>query len=317
MLTPMHLPRAWPTIGLATLLALDLVLVVWAVWPTAPASASSLVTTAAVPSTVPSTPSPAADRSPAPTTDAVATPRPLTRLVVPVGKNVVWAADTGTCTAPGTVHVSDDRGGTWTTHRTDGSVTRIRPDGATAAFVVGATARCVTRMWTTSDAGGTWNGPRSAASAWGRSSRDPRLVHRPGGKAVTPCPGRSPVLDLVGVDRSNATALCGDGTLRRTADAGATWRAGPTREGGVALALSTAGTGVVAWLDADCDGVVVGVLAAGGLGRGRCVDGVDPAPGEVAVGVAPSGVWLTAGDAVLRADGPGAAFERVSAWPTG
>ncbi len=59
------------------------------------------------------------------------------------------------------------------------------------------------------------------------------------------------------------------------------------------------------------------MLADGKLGKGRCVDGVEPSPGEVAVGIAPSGVWLTAGDAVLRADAPDAAFARVSDWPTG
>ncbi len=73
----------------------------------------------------------------------------------------------------------------------------------------------------------------------------------------------------------------------------------------------------MAWLDATCDGVVVGALADGKLGSGRCVEGVEPAPGEVAVGLAPSGVWLAAGDAVLRADAADAAFAKVSGWPKG
>jgi hypothetical protein len=215
------------------------------------------------------------------------------------------------------VHVSDDRARSWTTNAAAGSVTRIRAEDATTGFVVGGTARCEVRLWTTSDGGDTWNGPRSAAAAWGRSPKDVRLVHRPDGDPVTPCQGRSPVLDLVALDGSNATALCGDGTLRRTTDGGADWRSGPTRDGGVALALSTAGTGVVAWLDDPCDGVVVGTLADGKVGSGRCVGGVEPKPGQVAVGVAPSGVWLAAGDSLLRADADGGGFTRVSDWPTG
>jgi hypothetical protein len=244
-------------------------------------------------------------------------PRPLARLVVPVGKNAVWAADAGSCAKPGRVHVSDDLAKTWTTHPAGGSVTRVRPDSATTAFVVGGTARCQVRVWSTGDGAATWVGPRSAAAAWGRSPKDPGLVHRPNSSPVRPCLGRSPVLDLVAVDRANATALCGDGTLRRTTDVGAAWSTVLTRDGGVALALSAAGTGVVAWLDAACDGVVVGVLSDGKLGSGACASGLAVAPGEVALGVAASGVWLTAGDAVLRADAPGSPFTRVSDWPTG
>jgi hypothetical protein len=315
MLAPMDLRRAWPTIGLAILLALDLGLVVWAVWPSAPATASSQVTASSAASAPSDSPSTGA--SAGPTTDAAAAPRPLTRLVVPVGKKAVWAADVGTCKEPGSVHVSDDGGVTWTTRRADGSVTRVRPDDATSAFVVGGTTRCSTRLWTTTDGGDTWDGPRSAAASWGRSPKDARLVNRPGGKPVTPCPGRSPVLDLVVFDGTHAAALCGDGTLRRTSNSGSQWSTLLTREGGVALALSSARAGVVAWLDQACDGVVVGVLADGTLGSGRCVDGGTPAPGEVALGLTASGVWLTAGDAVLRADAPDAAFARVSDWPTG
>ena len=63
--------------------------------------------------------------------------------------------------------------------------------------------------------------------------------------------------------------------------------------------------------------MVVGALADGKLGTGSCVDGIEPAAGEVALAIAPSGVWLAAGDAVLRADAPDAAFTKVSDWPAG
>jgi hypothetical protein len=125
------------------------------------------------------------------------------------------------------------------------------------------------------------------------------------------------VLDLVGLDRSDATALCGDGTLRRTTDGGARWSTGLTHEGAMAIALSSPRAGVVASVASSCDGVLVGVLTGDELGSERCVDGLRPVAGEVAVSVAPSGVWLTAADAVLRADEPGAAFARVSDWPAG
>lgn len=318
----MDLRRSWPTIGLLALLLLDLVLVVWAVWPSPrPTSASTSPVTASVTASASASPSRSTSPSPTATTgsapDAVPTPRPLARLVVPVGDDVVWAVDVGACAEPGSVHVSADRGKSWTTHEAEGSVTRVRPDGRSTAFVVGGTARCATRLWATSDGGASWNGPRSAAAAWGRSAEDARLVLRPGADPVTPCPGRSPVLDLVAVDRSNATALCGDGALRRTTDGGADWSTELTAEGAVALALGSPRTGVLASVSAECDGVVMEVLSGGKRSRERCVEGAQPQPGKVAVGVAGSGVWLTAGDAVWRAPQPGAAFERVSDWPTG
>ncbi len=304
----MDLRRAWPAIGLVVLLVIDVVLVTWALWPPPPVS---------IPPTPAPTPSTTASASPSPAADAGDSPRPLTRLVVAAGKNAVWAVDVGTCAEPGAVHVSANRGKSWATRPAPGSVTRVRPDSASTAFAVGGDRRCDYAMWTTSDGGDGWNGPRSAAATWGRSPRDARVVQRPGSDPVRPCPGRSPVLDLVTVDSANAAALCGDGTLRETTDGGGSWSTALTRKGGAALALSSSGTGVVAWLDAGCAGVVVGVLTDGELGKGRCVDGVEPAAGEVAVAVAPSGVWLAAGDAVLRADAPDGDFTRVSDWPTG
>jgi hypothetical protein len=236
---------------------------------------------------------------------------------VAVGKKALWAADVGTCKDPGTVHVSGDSGKTWSTHDAEGSVTRIRPDGASTAFVVGGTRTCQLMLWATGDGAASWNGPRSAAAAWARSPSDPRLVHRPGGDPVPPCPGRASVLDLAALDGSNASALCADGTLRRSTDGGAGWRTVLKVKGGVALALSSPGTGVVASVDKDCDGVVVEVLEGGKLGSDRCVEKIEPSAGEVAVGLAESGVWLTAGDAVLRADAPGEPFTTVSDWPNG
>lgn len=304
----MDLRRALPAIGLVVLLVLDLVLVVWALWPSTPVAS---------PPTPSPTPTTSSSATASPASGAAVSPEPLTRLVVAAGKSAVWAVDVGSCAEPGVVHVSDDGGKSWKTNPAPGSVTRVRPDAASTAFVVGGNRRCEYKLWTTSDGGTDWNGPRSAAATWGRSPKDARVVQRPGGDAVRPCPGRSPVLDLVAVDPSNATALCGDGTLRSTTDGGADWSTVLTREGGVALALSSTNKGVVAWLDAACKGVLLGVLADGKLGTGRCVDGIEPAAGEVAVAIAPSGVWLAAGDAVLRADAPDAAFTRVSDWPAG
>ena len=173
----MDLRRSWPTLGLALLLVLDLVLVVWAVWPTPPNSPAAGGGPAAAATSTASpgvSDSPSAGASAKPSPDAVASPRPLTRLVVAVGETAVWSADVGTCARPGTVHVSDDRGRSWTTRRAEGSVTRIRPDGASTAFVVGGTRRCQLRLWTT-----TRRRPHLERPAVGRRGVGPLADRRP------------------------------------------------------------------------------------------------------------------------------------------
>src|SRR4051812_49156132 len=87
MLAPMDLRRSWPTLGLVALLVLDLVLVVLALAPSSRGSAAlapgSVVTSAADPTS-------SSTAGPSATTASLAdptTPRPLTRIVVPVGAN--------------------------------------------------------------------------------------------------------------------------------------------------------------------------------------------------------------------------------------
>lgn len=326
--TALDRSRLVPMLGLGILLVVDLVLVVWALWPTAlPANATGAdaVTTAATagsPSdsgsaTATASPSASPSVSPPASPAALFEPKPLTRLVVALGGQSVWAADAGTCDTPGTVHVSKDGGRTWSSNPTPGSLTRLRPANGSDAFGVGGGKGCDLRLWRTSDGGEQWSGAQSAASAWGRSASDVRRVHRPEAAPVTPCPKQESVLDLVGLGRYNAAVLCSGGELRTTADGGRSWRTAAERPGAVALALSGTGQGVVAAVDTDCEGVVVQRLSGGRLAADRCVGGVTPAPGEVALSLARDQVWLVAGDAVLRASSPDAAFTRVSDWPQG
>jgi len=109
MLTPMDHRRALPLIALGTLLAVDVVLVLWALWPTAPVSASrpTAPATSMAASASPSS-------SPSPTPRATALPTPVTRVLVAVDRRTAWLATTGTCEDPGQLQVTTDAGATWT-----------------------------------------------------------------------------------------------------------------------------------------------------------------------------------------------------------
>lgn len=330
--TPMDRRRLLPAVGLGILLVVDLVLVVGALWPTsvttaptstdavasvsAPASPSTAARSTASPSsTASATPSPTA--SPSTSATPLPGPSPLTRLVVGLGDQAVWAADGGSCDAAGSVHVSTDGGRTWWSRKAPGSVTGLRPSTASVGFVVGGEDGCMLRLWRTANGGGRWSGAQSAASAWGRSAADASLVNRPEAAPVRPCPRQEPVVDLVALGRYTASVLCSGGALRSTSDGGRSWDTTVKRPGAVALSLSGTGQGAVAAVDPGCAGVVVQRLSGGRLGADRCVGGPTPAPGQVALSVTRGAVWLVAGDTVLRATAPDKTFERVSAWPTG
>lgn len=317
--------RLLATLGLVAFVLLDVSLVAWALWPsTAPAvslpawTPSSAVTTSspAAPTssaaslfpTPSATPSPSATRSPA--------DEPATRQIAGVSADVVWAADQGTCEAPGTVHVSTDGGASWATRAAPGAVTRLRPSGPDSAFVVGGDAACDIRMWDTGDGGRSWSDPQSAAAAWGRDAVDPTLVHRPGAGPVTPCRSGALVLDLAGLRDGVASVVCGGGVLRSTADGGKTWTTTLSRPGLAAVSLAAPGRGVVAGIAPGCDGVTVIRFRDGKGGAATCAGTTRPRHGQVSVSVADGATWLVAGTSVLRAPG-GGDFEAVGTWPAG
>ena len=308
--------RLLPVLGIGALLVVDLVLVVWALWPTSPPTATT-PGSATAGSSAGTTPSPGATPSPSPSPSAATTPKPLTRLLAAPGTQTVWAADAGSCESRGRVHVSRDGGKTWSTSTAPGSVTRLRPSDASNGFIVGGGEECELRLWRTANGGERWGAAQSAAAAWGRSAEDDRRVHRPSAAPVTPCPKQEPVLDLAVWGEYSAAVLCGEGALRATADGGRSWRTTLERPGAVAIAISGTGQGVVAEVDAGCDGVLVTRLSGDELREGQCVKGVTPEAGEVAISVSSGNVWLVAGDAVLRASAPDSEFTRLSDWPEG
>ena len=310
MLTCMESRKSVALMGLLALLVLDIVLVAWALWPSAASTNVSSPTPIAT-----ATPEPTdAHEPPAPTEVPAGPPVPLTRLIAAVTPDIAWVADAGSCGRPGSVHVTRSRGEEWTAHETPGSVTRLRTTDGSSGFVVGGDADCAARVWYTGDAGETWSAPQSAAEAWGRDPDSARQIIRPGGEPVEPCEAGD-VFDLVGLSGGTAFALCEDGTFRTTTDRGATWSTSDSRDGLLAISLEAPGEGAAVGLEDECTGVAVTPITGGRLSESACVDEASYAPGHVAISVTDGVVWLVAGGDVLRADTVDAPFTVVSSWP--
>lgn len=322
----MDLRRSWLTWGLVALLAVDVALVSWALWPAPVPSAAPVSASAGSFSQTPAddaTPSPSGSGPGSPAPSSTASPTaddaaPITRMVAVATDRVVWLAESGTCARPGRVHVTRDAGRRWSTEAAPGAVTRLRPSDGRQAFVVAGDDGCALRLWDTSDAGQSWAGPRSAAAAWGRNAEDATLVARPGGDPVRPCGSESDVLDLSGLRDGAAAAVCDDGRLQVTTDSGSSWATAVERAGLRAVALTAPGRGALALVGPDCDGVLVARLAGNRAGPTQCVAAARPPAGQVAVSVADGATWVVAGDALFRAPSADAStgeFTRVGDWP--
>jgi hypothetical protein len=290
--------QRWATLGILALLALDLVLIVAAMWPSAAPALPSAMPSTAVSTAMSASPSSAAP-SPTPTLSASAPPveaAPLARLVSSVGRDIAWVVDTGSCSTAGTSFRTKDAGSSWTSHPAPGYVTRVRPSSADTAFVVGGGRDCAFSLWSTDDGGASWAGPQSARAAWGRSPKNAATVERPGGAPVTPCAKDAVVVDLTGIDRSTAAVLCSDGAVRETSNGGSSWTTAVDQKRALALSWDAAGTGVLAETADGCDGVAVVAVRGGAAAKPVCIDGLTPVTGKVAISSAGGAVWVVAGD---------------------
>ena len=294
----MELRGALPGIGLAVLLVADAGLVAWAL-RTPPAPAPHRIATSATASPT-SSPSPSASVTAAEKASAAAVP--LTRLVGAVDADTAWVAVAGTCTKAGSVALTTNGGGTWSSNAAPGRVTRLRPDSATEALAVGGADGCALTFWETTSKGETWSEAPASAQAWARDPKDATKVRAPGESQVVPCPDKGKVVDLSPEGTTNATVLCEGGELRTTSDTGATWKTALTQSGAVALWTAETGNGVLLARADKCAGIQVRTLVDGKAKDVACVAKAPFAEGRAAVSVAEGGaVWLVAGSTVWTA----------------
>lgn len=307
----------WTLAALAALVVLNAVLLILVLRPSTPPPSDEPVPTF---SPVPVTPGAVAGATSSPTPEAVpapaVTPVAATRLLTAANDRVAWRATMGTCEEPAVLERTDDGGATWTPLAPGvAPAVRMKASSDTQVFVIGGNpaAGCAPTFAFSRTSGDSWVADDGElAGSWYLAPQDRATIHGPRAEVPLPC---ATAVDLAGLDLSRAGLLCTDGGVWLTADGGVSWaRAGtvadavaiaPTADGYLLAALrpdTCAGVGV---FPVASDGAGTSEAAAAGAGPLGCAPIEGVVPGEVALAVAGSEVWMWAGDAVLRSSDAG------------
>lgn len=232
-------------------------------------------------------------------------PVPTTTLLVALGGDVAWRGAQGACDGgAASVSVTTDGGRTWSSPSSPARVVlRLVPTSEQSATVVGAGADCAPTLLATSSAGSAWAALGGVDELWYRDVQDLRQVHAPGSAVVQPCEGSALVIDLAPLSTAVAQVLCADGSVRTTADRGASWPQTVVAAGALALDTRREAAGVTAYLlrvDASCPGVQVARARTATEGLG-CLTGASvPVRGALALSVNGDNGWVQVGDQSWR-----------------
>jgi photosystem II stability/assembly factor-like uncharacterized protein len=289
--------RGIATIGLVALLVLDIVLVFFALRPSAPV----------VPLGAAKTPSsaPARDTSTgfAKTEEPAQTemPRPLAIVISAIGPEVAWRAEVGSCSKGGaSLETTTDGGKTWDEVKAPAPViTRVQPLEANRGFVVGG-ENCRFGEFTTTDGGQNWDGPQALVGGWARRTDKVNEVITPQQQASRPC-GDDPIIDLSRTSAESAEALCQDGAVKVTGDGGKSWLDSGEAPGAFALSNrleSRVLTTYAVMLADGCDGVAIVQVAKGkDATEVACIETKSEVEaGRVAISVSADSGWVLIGD---------------------
>jgi hypothetical protein len=250
-------------------------------------------------------PRPSQTQSQTPTTTTATTapgvkpaaPTRLKSFIVALDSKVAWRATVGSCDGGGAkLQTTLDGGATWSTQDTPLEIiTRLQVTSANQGFAVGAGSDCRLVLHSTSDGGATWSDPQAASATWALSPKSNTQLLRPGGRTVEPCEGQTVVDFSRGATPESGVVLCSTGTVRRSADSGATWTDVTEAPGAYAVSAGTGGTqAYVAGADTECAGVQLGSVTSSGVKALACakVPVKDVRPGGVALSVAGKNGWL-------------------------
>lgn len=177
------------------------------------------------------------------------------------GDGSVGRAVAGSCTDGGAkVELSSDGGSSWTevTPELD-VVVRISVTSADEATVVGATSDCESvTTYATSNGGGVWEEQETSAT-WHAALDGGAAIYSPyGGTAEVPCAEGEGVAAVSILSNDHVIALCDDGVVQASTDAGGNWEHIGDLQGATAVDFvsETAGYGVVPNGE-GCEGVAV------------------------------------------------------------
>ncbi len=145
-------------------------------------------------------------------------------MVEAVDRDHVWRVYGGECDgAHAQIQRSDNGGRTWLDIPSPLPViTRLQLRSTDEAFVVGADSSCRPQLRSTTDAGAAWAATSDPSRAWYIDPADRHVFNSPGAGPSRPCQDEK-VLGLAVTTVGGARILCGDGTVRQTADSGRSW----------------------------------------------------------------------------------------------
>ncbi|MRG60427.1 hypothetical protein GE115_11200 [Agromyces sp. CFH 90414] len=273
--------------------------------------------------TLPGAASPTAGGTPAPSSAPAAAPEPTAAAGAPGGSRAatssryLYAVDPSTahrgvrggCPGPGTTFESTtDGGATWTPSPVEFADVRAiaQADADVIVVIARDAATCgLGAFWSFVD-GDDWEPAGEYQSPW---TADAATVTSPAGQPSTPCgDDGSGVADVAGRGTAEAVALCADGSLVTTSDAGATWSAAPPVEGAVAVAAASDRYLVAVAGSDGCEGLRVIPVGGGEASSIGCL-AAEVVPGETAVDVAGDGtIWVWSGDVIARSGDGGATW---------
>ena len=310
-------------IALASLVVVDVVLVSFAIQHvrsgnadprTAPTPLPSISAPVAEPSRTAS-PKPTGAASPSAT--APATPEAAGPVLIDIGSgDAVARAKVGECgDGGGSVELSTDGGKTFSDAGLPDDaavILRIASSDTDNAWVVAAGSDCSeATTYRTSNGGESWDDSSGSAGSWHKVGDPAPEVHAPEGTVDVPCAENGTVTGLSTLSQELAYALCSDGQILRSRDAGASWRERGKAVGAVDLDFVDETTGLVAAKgDSSCEGIAVMATSDGGENweQSSCVETTATSPPDISA--AGERAYLAVGDTVWYSTDAGETWDK-------
>ena len=236
--------------------------------------------------------------------------------LINIGDGAIGRAVTGSCNDGGAkVELSTDGGASWTevTPELD-VVVRVSVVSADEATVVGATSDCESvTTYTTSDGGGTW-AEGDGANTWHAALDGGPEIYSPyGGTSAVPCAEGEGVGAVSMLTNDHVIALCDDGPVQVSTDAGGTWEHVGDLPGATAVDFisDTSGLGAVPNGEGCENGVAVMRTEDGGVSweSSGCLETSDT--GAAHISASGEAAYIALGTSTWASEDSGASWSPI------
>jgi hypothetical protein len=299
--------RTWWIVGVAAFIAIDIVLIGWALGAgQRPASSSAaalpMASFAPAPTARPASASPSVTPTPTPTLDPVVL-EPMARRIVPIDASRAWRTSTVGCVGGASIDWTEDGGATWTNWPVGDDVAGVGDivafdDASMVGVIASLAGDCRTEYRLSFTGGEFWAAyPGEQPDAPTIDALSGAAIVTSSGASASPC---GPISEFAGAG-GGAAVLC-TSTAVAIAPAGlGSWT--PIDTGAAAVAITNQGDGylVASVRDPACvDGLQFSSIGQdGAMTRGACLAGVGDPTTPVTLGTALNDeIWLWLGDRV-------------------